>query len=60
MLISPSEEDKRMSRILDPWLMFDGQRFILKEGAPKEAVDMYKIYEQKYGKNFNSKQIVLT
>lgn len=49
-MIPPSEEEKKMSRILFPWLAFNGKRFVLKEGAPKEARAMYEIYLQKYGK----------
>lgn len=52
MMVSPTREDNKMHEILDPWLRFDGQRFVLKEGAPQVAKDMYEIYWQKYGKNF--------
>ena len=53
MMVNPSKEDKKMFEILDPWLRFDGKKFVLAEGAPKEAEEMYKIYWQKYGKNFS-------
>ena len=54
MMVNPSKEDRKMHEILDPWLKWDieRERFILKEDAPKEAQDMYKVYLQKYGKNF--------
>ena len=52
MMIPPTKEQMRMHQILDPWLMFDGTKFVLKHNAPKEAVDMYEIYKQKYMKHF--------
>ena len=54
MMVMPSKAEMKMHEILDPWLKWDVDRekFVLKEGAPKEAEDMYKVYWQKYGKNF--------
>lgn len=53
MMVYPSKEDRKMHEVIDPWLIYDGKKFILKEDAPKEAKDMYEIYWQKYGKNFS-------
>lgn len=54
MMVMPSKEDIKMRKILDPWLKWDAdrERFVLRDDAPKEAEDMYKVYWQKYGKNF--------
>lgn len=49
MMVMPSKEEMKMHRILSPWLILVGNTFLLKDGAPKEAKDMYEIYKQKYG-----------
>lgn len=51
MMVMPSKENIKMHEILDPWLMLVGDTIILKEGAPKEAKEMYEIFKQKYGIN---------
>ena len=54
MMVIPSKEDLKMHEIIDSWLKWDAdkERFVLKDGVPKEAEEMYKVYWQKYGKNF--------
>lgn len=45
-----------MHAVLDPWLRFDGKKFVLAERAPKEAQDMYVIYWAKAKKYFEPEQ----
>lgn len=54
MMVMPSKEELKMHEIIDPWLEWDAdkERPVLKSGAPKEAQDMYKVFWQKYGKNY--------
>lgn len=49
MMVMPSKEELNMYNTLKHWLILIDNTFVLKEGAPKNVVDMYEIYKQKYG-----------
>lgn len=49
MMVMPSKEEMKMHKVLSPWLALRGDTFVLKDGAPKEAKEMYEIYKQKHG-----------
>lgn len=52
MMIKPTKEENEMFETLEPWLKFDGKKFVLKDGAPKKAKEAYGVYWAKYGRNF--------
>lgn len=54
MMVMPSDEQRKMTKVLSPWLRQVGESDVpeLKEGAPKDVQDMYQIYLQKYVSKF--------
>ena len=54
MMIYPSEEQRKLTKLLDPWLYATSDSHVpkLKKDAPKEVRDAYQIFLQKYMRNF--------
>lgn len=49
MMVNPSKKQREMQQKLFPWWVFDenGNR-LLKEGAPKEIIELDKEYDRLY------------
>lgn len=54
MMVMPSKEEIKMYETLVPWFVYDENSDVptLKDGAPKNVQDMYKVYIQKYASKF--------
>ena len=48
MMRDYSDKEIEMSRKIRPYLVFDGDKFVLKEDAPQEIRDIYILYQKLY------------